>query len=238
MLSIKKIFAIVLIATFLVSTPLALACISEEVFSVTFVYKYDDSYAKPQGTPGKGPPDKEDPEDQLGYEFLIDGYKWKDFPINVVLDDALVPYQSAVSEAMAQWDIHTGETLFSYSLTVENDATFDEILDGKNELVFGDYQTAGVIAVCSVWFSRRGRQIVEFDILFDTDFTWGIGEANKMDVQNIATHEIGHGLNLADLYDPQWSEQTMYGLAEKGETKKRTLDSGDIAGIQELYGAP
>ena len=58
-----------------------------------------------------------------------------------------------------------------------------------------------------------------------------------MDVQNIVTHEFGHGWGLADLYDTSCSEETMYGYSEEGETKKRTLNDGDIAGIQELYGS-
>ena len=234
MLSIKKIFAILLIATFLVSIPLTLVCVSSEVCSVTFVYKYDDVQGKPSGAPGKVKP----PKDQdLGYAFLRDGFKWKDFPINVVLDDSLAMYQSAIADAMQEWDSNTGAILFG-SISVVSDASFDVTADGKNEMVFGDYPTEDVIAVCRVWFSMRGRRIVEFDILFDdADFTWGTdGAPTVMDVQNIATHEIGHGLGLADLYDDKWDDQTMYGYASEGETIKRDLATGDIAGIQALYG--
>lgn len=31
------------------------------------------------------------------------------------------------------------------------------------------------------------------------------------------------------------SKETMYGYASEGETKKRTLNSGDIQGINNLY---
>jgi hypothetical protein len=37
---------------------------------------------------------------------------------------------------------------------------------------------------------------------------------------NIATHELGHGVGLADLYDDQWSEQTMYGYATYGRLRR------------------
>jgi len=89
------------------------------------------------------------------------------------------------------------------------------------------------------------REIIEFDIMFDTDFTWGyagetsetqLGNTDIMDLQNIATHEFGHGAGLADLYDSRASEETMYGYSTYGETKKRTLYIGDIKGIQKLYG--
>jgi len=108
---------------------------------------------------------------------------------------------------------------------------------------------SGVIAVCIVWGYFTGppstRRIVEFDIMFDTDFNWGcagdtnetgLGDTSFMDLQNIATHELGHGVGLGDLYITEASDETMYGYSTEGETKKRTLYIGDIAGIQELYG--
>ena len=39
----------------------------------------------------------------------------------------------------------------------------------------------------------------------------------QMDVQNIASHEIGHRLVLGDLYDECASELTMYGYGNYGE---------------------
>jgi hypothetical protein len=56
-----------------------------------------------------------------------------------------------------------------------------------------------------------------------------------MDFDNIATHELGHSCGLGDLYTSDCSQQTMYGYASNGETNKRTLECGDIAGISELY---
>ena len=56
-----------------------------------------------------------------------------------------------------------------------------------------------------------------------------------MDFENIATHELGHSVGLADLYESKCSEMTMYGYADYGETKKQTLEDGDIKGIKEIY---
>ena len=58
-----------------------------------------------------------------------------------------------------------------------------------------------------------------------------------MDLQNIATHEIGHGLGLEDLYNVVCDQETMYGYSSKGEIKKRTLEQGDITGLQIMYGS-
>ena len=37
-------------------------------------------------------------------------------------------------------------------------------------------------------------------------------------------------------HEPSASEETMYGYSAEGELKKRTLNPGDIARIQDLYG--
>ncbi len=64
---------------------------------------------------------------------------------------------------------------------------------------------------------------------YDVDFDWSLnGEAGKMDFENIATHELGHSVGLDDLFTEACSEDTMYGFAATGETKKSTLEGGDI----------
>jgi hypothetical protein len=111
------------------------------------------------------------------------------------------------------------------------------VYDGYNAINFGDYEEEGVIAVTAVWF--QGKTIYEYDVLFDTDYAWGDAttDSGVMDLQNIATHELGHAAGLGDLYDVVCSDETMYGYSEYGETKKRTLEDGDITGIHKLYGS-
>jgi hypothetical protein len=75
--------------------------------------------------------------------------------------------------------------------------------------------------------------------MLDTDFTWGDAASSAalvMDVQNILTHELGHGFNLSDLYAVSKSALTMYGYSTEGDVEKRTLEPGDVAGIQAIYG--
>lgn len=220
-------------------------------------------YAKPGTVCGNGicePSEKKScPQDcQSGngestcYAFIGKGVKWKDLPIDIVIDpdnpDDLTEdfITSAISAGAEEWDTHTSAELFgSYSIVY--DATWDgdpgDTPDGRNEMLFGDYPTSGVIAVAAIWGNFIGppssRGITEFDILFDTDYTWGDATVNPavMDLQNIATHELGHGVGLDDLYDSACSAETMYGYSDYGETSKRTLEDGDIAGIRELYGA-
>jgi hypothetical protein len=83
------------------------------------------------------------------------------------------------------------------------------------------------------------RELTEWDLVFNDALpeSWGdaTGHPDLWDVANIATHELGHSAGLGDLYTTAAREQTMFGYASVGETKKRTLDSGDIAGIKALY---
>ena len=100
------------------------------------------------------------------------------------------------------------------------------------------------IAVTYIWYDPDPANItqdgyypiIDCDIIMNTKHDWGIGDENAFDVRNIATHEVGHVVGLADLYDESYRELTMYGYGSIGETIKSTLAAGDIAGCRELYG--
>ncbi|UCH88088.1 MAG: matrixin family metalloprotease [Thermoplasmata archaeon] len=211
---------------------------------------YDENYVKPDnpGKPDKPPKPDEGPD---CYGFLSKGMKWRSLPIDLYIDDnvpAEIDYEdfyNAVVGAAGEWDSHTNDNIFGNYHPID-DGTWDDTsaeLDDRNEILFGDYPTSGVIAVCITWGYYTGppssRAIIEFDIMFDIDFTWGDGEANPnvMDLLNIAVHEIGHGLGLEDQYDDACSEATMYGYSGEGDIHARDLWTADITGIQQLYGA-
>src|SRR4030042_3717522 len=127
------------------------------------------------------------------------------------------------------------------SITTLDLSQFANTLNGANEVYFANIANPGVIAVTTVWGFWGGdissREIVEWDQVYDdADFNWSIaGEPGKMDFDNIATHELGHSAGMDDLYSTSCSDQTMFGYATYGETKKRTLERGDIQGINLLY---
>lgn len=190
-------------------------------------------YAKPEKPP-RGP------KTDTCYNLL--GVKWKLLPVNYVINptnlDGLSEefLTSAISTSAETWDSATLVELFNNNYAVDYTAQYG-VQNFENVIAFGDYPDSNVIGVTSIWFTRRGKQIVEFDILLNTDFTWGDAtvEQTVMDLQNIATHELGHAVGLDDIYSSTCLEVTMYGYSTEGETKKRTLEQPDIMGLQDMY---
>lgn len=232
----KKIIIATLIAV-MISTPIVLANPKpkEPVDKITFIH-YKDGTIKPVGGAAKAP---------TCYKLL--GPKWKSLPVSYVINpngygETFVT--SAISASAEEWDSYTSTTLFD-GYTVDNSATWDDTadqVDYKNEYVFGSYSDNNVIAVTVVWYTRYGRQIVDYDVLFNTYYTWkdcsvaGTNCSAAMDLQNIATHETGHGIGLADIYNSQCSAVTMYGYSDYGDIQKRDLEQADVTGLQKLYG--
>ncbi len=110
------------------------------------------------------------------------------------------------------------------------------IRDYKNQIAW-QWEGGSYIAATYIWYS--GGTILEADILMDDYWLWSASDycpPNRMDVQNIGTHELGHaGPCLEDNYSYECSEATMYGYADYGETKKRTLSSYDINAFCNVY---
>ncbi|MCG2769925.1 MAG: M4 family metallopeptidase [Anaerolineae bacterium] len=146
----------------------------------------------------------------------------------------------AVLAAAATWNAAGANFQFRYDKTIDMTGAAD---DEANVISWVNYDT-GSIATNYAWADVSDlHRITGFDIVFnDFSFAWDTdGSALKMDVQNTATHELGHSLMLLDLYGDDDSDKTMYGRIGTwssivGETKQRTLESDDIAGIRYIYG--
>lgn len=177
--------------------------------------------------------------------YKLMGVKWSSLPISYVIDatNSNLPIDAvttAISLSTNTWDVATSKQLYSGYST--GSATWDDgttnPVDMINEYVFGVYPDPNVIAVTNVWYTRKSRQIVDYDVLFNTFYNWGDAnvDSSLMDLQSISAHETGHGLGLADIYTSSCSSVTMYGYASVGETIKRDLAQSDITGLQKMYG--
>jgi PKD repeat protein len=164
--------------------------------------------------------------------------KWSSLNVSYSINATGGPSGSlnAITAAMQTWT-NVPNKNFTFVYNGSTNSTAWGVNDGKNIVCFGVISDAGVLAVNNFWFYSDTGKMIDSDIKFNTKFTWSTdGSQDKYDVQNVATHELGHSLSLADLYGAADSEKTMYGYSAMGETKQRTLNQDDINGINYLYG--
>ncbi|MEA1904735.1 MAG: matrixin family metalloprotease [Candidatus Hadarchaeota archaeon] len=213
--------------------------------SVTFEFPAKGGIPGPP--PGKGPGKEE--EQGKGYKLFKGGVKILSTPstfmINPSNDDIdnenLVI--SGIVEAFEVWDENVGVNIHEYGGRTN---TVGSVYNGENGISFVSIDgSGGTVARATIWYTNKGKNVVEYDIVFDLGDNYGVdldGEENgftlenAFDLRNVATHEAGHTLVLEDLYEDKYSEMTMYGYTTPGETKKRSLEWGDSDGIHELYG--
>ena len=140
----------------------------------------------------------------------------------------------AVTASLQTWtDVSSSSLEFLFGGTSASASSQGR--DGTNLILFQPLLSDS-IAVTFTWYDTSTGEITDSDILLSTSYSWSAsGAPGSMDVQNIVTHESGHMLSLEDLYGAGDSAKTMYGFASAGETKKRTLDPDDAAGISHLY---
>jgi len=212
------------------------------------IIHYKDGNAKPEGKPGKG-------GGTACYAFFANGAKWRTVEpwlmnsSNASSLDGTTVFNTQAA-ALAKWEDAADGTVGSglgvdivgTGLATTSALVADtESPDNQNEVYFADVSTADAIAVTIVWGIFGGppwaRELVEWDQVYDdVDYDWSLnGAAGTMDFDNIATHEDGHTVGLADIYDSTCGAVTMYGYADYGETNKRTLEPADILGVSTLY---
>jgi len=181
------------------------------------------------------------------YQIMNEGSIWKvnePYVLNPANMDGMPEgyVEWAVRNALQAWEDEAGYDIFGEgSLTTDTLVIGTPAPDGINGVSFGS--SPGAVATTIVWGIWDGpienRELVEWDIIFN-EAEYYFGDSDIMpwpyhDLLSVAIHEAGHA---AGLIHPNGvcTEETMYYAAYPEETKKRTLNVGDIAGIQELYG--
>lgn len=176
--------------------------------------------------------------------FSYGGFRWVNSS-----GDPIVPYRinentsdtagegAAVIAAANTWNAAGASLSFRYGGAHTNTTSS---FDSSNQIL---WETTGstYLAASYNWF--EGSEMLECDIVFNDSYTWSTSSpptAGAYDIQSIALHELGHWLNLRDLYgsigDGEYDEaKVMYGYGNSGETK-RNLHPDDVAGIQWIYG--
>jgi len=215
---------------------------------IVFVH-YADNFSKKGGSGNNAP--------QL---YSYSGYHWAsgNVPYWINPNSSRVAETDAINGIKASFQTWQDDPDSQIVLTYQGSTAYVPGLNAASP----DYQNVvgwaylsdsypGAIAVTIVWATRGSKLIVDSDTVLNTDGYFAWTQANitsdpdttvlpstaayDVDVQNIMTHEAGHWLQLNDLYSSTAIEQTMYGYASDRELKKRSLESGDLAGVQKIY---
>jgi hypothetical protein len=172
--------------------------------------------------------------------FSYGGSKWAgtspvvEFKVNPNGDDAIL---KAVQDAADTWNAVPNKR---FSLKYTGTTITEKTATNKiNEIVWADLQY-GVIGQTS--YRSSGGVLNECDITFNTKFKWSTDAStpnNAMDVHTVALHEMGHWLNLRDLYGnvsgyPGDIDKIMYGFGGYG-IQKRKLTLHDSLGMRYIY---
>jgi hypothetical protein len=230
-----------------------------DLTKVIFVH-YPKGLEAKGGIPG--PPDRPPGDDNGGggggkLWYKYSGIHWATPSASFLYNPAGEPgdYLGAIQLGFDTWTAVESSNFTFGTGVVTNDygiSSLDDIADTYNVVGWADLDAEGftnAIAVTMVWYDNAGI-IQEVDMAFSngTDFAWKQNSPSDevwdfintpglydVDVQNIATHEAGHWLLLEDMYNKPAGEQTMFGISAEFDLEKRSLENGDIAGIEEIY---
>jgi hypothetical protein len=140
---------------------------------------------------------------------------------NYVYNDAGLGNSS--NQATSIWESVSSGDIFGTS-SYSNNFNWGDY-DYTNTITYGDYSDPNVIGVTAIWY--RGKNIYEYDIMFDTDYFPG-----STDLDTVVLHEFGHAAGLGDLHDTTCTEEVMYGYYDGVDLD---LGPGDTTAIQMLY---
>jgi len=150
-------------------------------------------------------------------------------------------HETALRSAIQTWN---DDSLTSAQLVENGDpgqqARTDWGSSGIHLMLFDETNTSGffpgysgTVAITPVSFYTTGP-IIDADVIFNGknfDFTTE-GQAGDFDVQNVATHELGH---LLGLDHSGWASATMYPYVDQTTRLQRSLSLDDLRGLRHVY---
>ena len=156
------------------------------------------------------------------------------------LTDGCADWSCAASGAIDRWNLFMGRVQLR---AVANSQHTKGELNGRNDMFFandmyGKAFGSDTLALTTWWY--RDDRLVEADIGFNQAKRWDSYRGTTKpglvyDLRRVALHELGHVLGLGHPNDHGQAVVAMMN-GTIGNLDSLTVD--DIAGIQEVYGAP
>ncbi|MCP3917276.1 MAG: matrixin family metalloprotease [bacterium] len=174
-------------------------------------------------------------DDSTGIEIVVNSDGSDDLPGG--------SHETALRNSIAAWnDVTQVDASFDEEKAAGQQSRNDWQSDSLHLMLFDETNSSGffpggsgVVAVTPIEFFLSGR-IIDADVLFngmDFQFTTS-AEAGRYDVQDVATHELGHFLGLDH---SGWAGATMYPYVDPLVVLHRSLSLDDVHGLRHAYPA-
>ena len=183
--------------------------------------------------------------------YVLTGWKWVTTDPQITLylkTDTLPSYldptatKNAIAAAANTWGGVVGQKLFATgdALVTPSTTVQANVADGKNVHAWASISGGLAVTTTRYYTSKVNGYypVYDSDTLYNTNYHWANdGDSQNIDVQAVATHELGHTIGLDDLYNkPQFASETDE-IMNAYYGPRHSLGPGDIAGAQKLYSA-
>ena len=150
-------------------------------------------------------------------------------------------HETALRLALAEWNAALGgDAQLIEDTSPVSRARVDWNATDLHTIYFDETNSSGyfapgsqTVAITPLFFDLKGR-ILDADILFNGrgfGFTTS-GEARHFDIQDVATHELGHVLGLDH---SGWAGSSMYPFVDPSVILHRSLSEDERRGLREVY---
>jgi hypothetical protein len=183
---------------------------------------------------------------------------WRNLPIRYKTDTNMPALQfSALKSAIQTWELAVGRTLFSFDgkHTGKTGDSFPDLYSSLRDGLNGQYNDgiwsktgkSRMVLATTIWNNPGNayETIDAADIRYNSEVYFisdaltekPMDDRELVDMQSLATHELGHLLGLAHVDEKYDSSSIMNPSIFIGEgMAMRSLSVGDIQRIQKIYG--
>lgn len=180
--------------------------------------------------------------EQMKSSYNGTGLSWTSLPMKFNIHQAVPPGVSSTELLTAVRNAYKTWSNVSCSYYTSSDQGVVNLPSGnKNDHVNTNVWVAAwsasygqtALGITQTSYDPYSGKILDADTLYNPNYSWSTtGSSYKIDVQSVATHEIGHQLGLGH---SSYQDATMFYATGQGDTSQRSLHTDDINGICAIY---